>query len=101
LQLGRIHLALAFTVSYLRDSLSVHIFLYAFFPDNKFNSEVEFLERYPGDEWVDLAGMDNYGDFGRNGSYQLKFGRTLVDKHAAKIFEIRKNATGLRTYLAK
>lgn len=56
-----------FTVSYLRDSLNVHNFLYAFSPDNRFNSEEEFLERYPGDEWVDMVGMDNYGDMGRDG----------------------------------
>jgi mannan endo-1,4-beta-mannosidase len=56
-----------FTVTYLRDSLGVHNFIYAFSPDNKFNSEQEFLERYPGDEWVDMVGMDNYGDMGRDG----------------------------------
>jgi mannan endo-1,4-beta-mannosidase len=55
-----------FTVSYLRDDLGVHNFIYAFSPDNKFTSEQEFLERYPGDEWVDLVGMDNYGDMGRD-----------------------------------
>ena len=55
-----------FTVSYLRDSLEVHNFIYAFSPDNKFNSEAQFLERYPGDEWVDMVGMDNYGDMGRD-----------------------------------
>lgn len=63
-----------FTVSYLRDSLGVHNFLYAFSPDNKFTSEAEFLERYPGDDWVDMVGMDNYGDFGRNGQYNLDAG---------------------------
>ncbi|MBT3385973.1 MAG: beta-mannosidase [Prolixibacteraceae bacterium] len=60
-----------FTVSYLRDSLDVHNFIYAFSPDNKFNSEEDFLERYPGDEWVDMVGMDNYGDMGRD-RYDLK-----------------------------
>ena len=55
-----------FTVSYLRDTLGVHNFIYAFSPDNRFITEAEFLERYPGDEWVDLVGMDNYGDMGRN-----------------------------------
>lgn len=55
-----------FTVSYLRDSLDVHNFIYAFSPDNRFNSEAQFLERYPGDEWVDMVGMDNYGDMGRD-----------------------------------
>ncbi len=55
-----------FTVSYLRDSLDVHNFIYAFSPDNKFKTEKEFLERYPGNQWVDMVGMDNYGDLGRN-----------------------------------
>lgn len=55
-----------FTVSYLRDELDVHNFLYAFSPDNRFLTEAEFLERYPGDAWVDMVGMDNYGDMGRN-----------------------------------
>jgi len=55
-----------FTVGYLRDSLHVHNFIYAFSPDNKFKTETQFLERYPGDEWVDMVGMDNYGDMGRN-----------------------------------
>jgi mannan endo-1,4-beta-mannosidase len=55
-----------FTVSYLRDSLEVHNLLYAFSPDNRFHTEEQFLVRYPGDEWVDLVGMDNYGDMGRD-----------------------------------
>lgn len=63
-----------FTVSFLRDSLGVHNFLYAFSPDNRFTTEEKFLERYPGDEWVDMVGMDNYGDFGRDGKYDLEAG---------------------------
>lgn len=63
-----------FTVQYLRDSLQVNNLIYAFSPDNKFTSEEQFLERYPGDQWVDMVGMDNYGDFGRNGTYNLDAG---------------------------
>ncbi len=63
-----------FTVAYLRDSLGVHNIIYAFSPDNKFNTEAKYLERYPGDEWVDMLGMDNYGDFGRDGKYNLEAG---------------------------
>lgn len=55
-----------FTVSYLRDSLNVHNFIYAFSPDNLFLTEAQYLERYPGNEWVDMVGMDNYGDMGRD-----------------------------------
>lgn len=60
-----------FTVSYLRDSLHVHNFLYAFSPDNQFITEKEYLDRYPGDDYVDMLGMDNYGDMGRGGKYNV------------------------------
>lgn len=63
-----------FTVSYLRDSVGVHNFIYAFSPDCLFNTEAEYLDRYPGDDYVDLLGMDNYADFGRNGRYNLPAG---------------------------
>jgi mannan endo-1,4-beta-mannosidase len=75
-----------FTVSFLRDSMNVHQFLYAFSPDNRFNSEEEFLERYPGDDWVDLVGMDNYGDFGRD-RYDIETGAAklkIVSGYAVK-----------------
>ena len=39
-----------------------------------FIREKEFLERYPGDEWVDMVGMDNYGDFGRDDKYKVDAG---------------------------
>ncbi|MFN4313110.1 MAG: glycoside hydrolase family 26 protein [Chitinophagaceae bacterium] len=58
-----------FTVSYLRDSLQVHNLIYAFSPDCLFQTKDQYLERYPGDEWVDMVGMDNYADMGRDGSY--------------------------------
>lgn len=61
-----------FTVSYLKDTLGVHNFIYAFSPDNKFNTEEQFLERFPGNDYVDMVGMDNYGDFGRDGNYNIE-----------------------------
>jgi mannan endo-1,4-beta-mannosidase len=76
-----------FTVSYLRDSLQVHNFIYAFSPDCLFNTEAEFLERYPGDEWVDMVGMDDYADFGRDGKYNLAAGLNklrIVSDYAIK-----------------
>ncbi len=63
-----------FTVSYLRDSLHVHNFIYAFSPDCLFNTEEEYLARYPGDEWVDMVGVDDYNDFGRYGKYNVDSG---------------------------
>lgn len=59
------------TVGYLRDSAGVHNFIYAFSPDNTFTSEQQYMERYPGNEWVDMVGMDNYGDMGRDDKYNV------------------------------
>lgn len=76
-----------FTVSYLRDSLNVHNLLYAWSPDNRFFSEAEYLERYPGDAWVDMVGTDNYGDMGRDGRYNLEAAikkLKIVDGYARK-----------------
>jgi mannan endo-1,4-beta-mannosidase len=47
------------TVTYLRDIKEVHNILYAFSTAG-ITTEAEFLNRYPGDEWVDLIGFDNY-----------------------------------------
>ncbi len=52
-----------FTVNYLRDTLNVTNFLYAFSTDRKFNSSAELLTRYPGDEYVDILALDDYWDF--------------------------------------
>lgn len=51
-----------FTVEYLRDDLGVNNILYAFSPDNSYSTTTSYLQRYPGDEYVDIVGMDNYGD---------------------------------------
>ncbi len=47
------------TVEYLRDVKHLHHVLYAFNTD-KFYSSEEYLERYPGDEYVDIMGFDIY-----------------------------------------
>ena len=48
-----------FTVAYLRDNKKVHNILYAYSPDY-FTSKEDYLERYPGNEWVDILGFDIY-----------------------------------------
>lgn len=57
-----------FTVDYLKDELGVHNFIYAFSPDCRFTTEAEFLDYYPGDDYVDMLGMDNYWDFRPDGA---------------------------------
>ena len=73
-----------FTVSYLRDSLQVHNLLYAYSTD-MFETEQQYLERYPGDAWVDILGCENYWDFQggssiSNGIAQLRMLVSISDK---------------------
>lgn len=47
------------TVKYLTKKKKVHNLIIAYSTDN-FRSEEHYLERYPGDEYVDLLGFDSY-----------------------------------------
>lgn len=50
-----------YTVEYLRDRAGVHNFLYVFSPNGPFaGDERTYLATYPGDEYVDILGMDQY-----------------------------------------
>ncbi|WP_281232283.1 glycoside hydrolase family 26 protein [Flavobacterium gelatinilyticum] len=70
--------AYQFTVDYLKNTKGVHNILYAFSPDNSYTTEANYLSRYPGDKYVDIIGMDNYGDFNNQG-------QTGSDKANAKL----------------
>ncbi|MDX1699740.1 MAG: glycosyl hydrolase [Melioribacteraceae bacterium] len=64
-----------YTVAYLKDYRKVKNVLFAFSPDRNFDSDGEYFTRYPGDEYVDILGVDNYWDFSRDGE-----GREAVKK---------------------
>lgn len=49
-----------FTIDYLRKEKGLRQLLVGFSTDCKFNNIEEYLQFYPGDEYVDLMGMDNY-----------------------------------------
>jgi mannan endo-1,4-beta-mannosidase len=51
-----------FTVDYLRKTKGLHNIITCYSPD-RFKGSEEYLERYPGDDYVDILGHDNYGDF--------------------------------------
>lgn len=56
-----------YTVEYLRDTKGVHNFLYAYSPNNFWEvTEANYLERYPGDAYVDVLGFDTYGEVENN-----------------------------------
>jgi len=48
-----------FTVNYLRNEKNIHHLLYAYSTD-RFASEAEYLERYPGDDLIDMVAFDLY-----------------------------------------
>lgn len=61
-----------FTVDYLRNEKEIHHLLFAFSPDrSRLRLDTipreNYLYGYPGDEYVDIIGLDNYGDVGRTG----------------------------------
>ena len=59
--------AYQFTVDYLKNTKGVHNILYAFSPDNSYTTANDYVSRYPGDRYVDVLGIDNYGDFNNQG----------------------------------
>ncbi|PUA29186.1 MAG: beta-mannosidase [Cellvibrio sp. 79] len=59
-----------YTVEYLRDKKGVHNFLYAYSPNNFWDvTEANYLERYPGNAWVDVLGFDTYGPAENNADW--------------------------------
>jgi mannan endo-1,4-beta-mannosidase len=48
-----------FTVKYLRDVKGIHHLLYSYSTD-QFDSEEQYLEFYPGDDFVDIIAFDDY-----------------------------------------
>lgn len=54
-----------YTVEYLRDVKNVHNFLYSYSPGGGFSGKSDvFLRTYPGDDFVDVLGYDNYDSSG-------------------------------------
>lgn len=72
-----------FTVQFLRDGRKLHHLIYAFSPDrsrlnlSKFRNS--YLYAYPGDEWVDILGYDDYHDVRYNPSTTKQRAKELAD----------------------
>lgn len=61
-----------YTVEYLRDKKGVHNILYVYSPNGPFNgSEDNYLATYPGDNYVDVLGMDQYDNIDNPGTKQF------------------------------
>ena len=48
-----------FTVTYLRETKNLHNLLFSYSTD-RFTTSAEYMERYPGDDLIDLLGFDLY-----------------------------------------
>lgn len=66
---GRKHLAddkyvtlFRYTVDYLQEQKGIRSFAYSYSPNGHFANERDFLRRYPGDDYIDVLGMDIYRD---------------------------------------
>jgi mannan endo-1,4-beta-mannosidase len=79
--------AFQFTVEYLRDEKNVHNVIYSLGPDNSYDTEDKYLSRYPGDNYVDVLGMDNYWDL-RSGTGQD--GANLANKKLKIVSDLAK-----------
>ena len=73
-----------FTIDYMRNTKKLHNLLIVYSAAD-FNSEDDFMDRYPGDDYVDFVGFDNYC-FGNTGSYEKNLDKrlALLDVIAAK-----------------
>lgn len=61
-----------FTIEYLRNEKGLSQMVVAYSPDRNFNTKDEYLKWYPGDDVVDILGMDNYWDFDQyNGELEV------------------------------
>jgi mannan endo-1,4-beta-mannosidase len=66
-----------FTVEYVRDQKGVHNLLWGYSTD-VFDSKAAYLERYPGDAYVDVLGFDDYQSV-RTAATRDVFSRRLRD----------------------
>lgn len=76
-----------FMVDYLRNDCGVHNLIYAITPG--FETESEYMESYPGDEYVDILGFDSYT--GKNFSSETTAERNLIISQLNIISDIATN----------
>lgn len=51
-----------YTIDYLQEEKGVRSFAYAYSPNGFFASREDYMRRYPGDDYIDVIGMDIYRD---------------------------------------
>ena len=73
-----------YTVHHLRDVRGVHNVLYVYSPHAPFAAEADYMNRYPGDAYVDVFGFDAYDDDGDTAVFlkELDHAASLVEQAA-------------------
>jgi len=66
-----------YTIKYLTETKNLHNLIFAYSPAGSFKDLEEYSERYPGNDYVDIAGFDIYQDAGESNN---KFAGTLREK---------------------
>lgn len=66
-----------YTFKYLTETKHLHNLIFAYSPAGSFKNLVEYSERYPGNDYVDIAGFDIYQDAGQSSN---KFADLLKEK---------------------
>lgn len=86
-----------FTVEYLRDVKGLHNLIWAYSPDmTHISSRTDYMEYWPGDDYVDILGLDAYdrngANYGHKGLQLVRLGNVIArEKH--KMFALTE--TGL------
>ena len=77
-----------YTVEYLKEKKHLHNLIYVYNTGTEFSSPEEYLERYPGDDVVDMLSFDIYqrGDAAKDSSYTYSLDKHLgiIEKLAAE-----------------
>lgn len=89
-----------YTVDYLRNDCGIRTLLFSYSPNGKIESMDEYMNRYPGDDYVDIMGLDYYCDKpASNTEFNEKFVESLewvakCAKRSGKIYALTE--TGVR-----
>lgn len=51
-----------YTIDYLKETKKLHNLLYVYSPNGHFEDEEDYLDRYPGADYIDILGVDMYHD---------------------------------------
>lgn len=89
-----------YTVDYIRNERGIRNLLFSYSPNGKIGSVEEYMDRYPGDDYVDIMGLDYYYDkpasnklFDQQFVTSLEFVKKCADR-CGKIYALTE--TGVR-----